>query len=123
MMNYPYYNQNQTSQVGFMSVRGKDIAVNYPIAPGNTIFFKDEIAPFIYVKTMGYSPLDKPVLDIYKREDYASAPVQEAASVNKDDSVIEKMQDDINSILDDIDGIKKRLYNRPKRKETADDEQ
>lgn len=122
-MNYPYYNQNQTSQVGFMSVRGKDIAVNYPIAPGNTIFFKDEIAPFIYVKTMGYSPLDKPVLDIYKREDYASAPVQEAASVNKDDSVIEKMQDDINSILDDIDGIKKRLYNRPKRKETADDEQ
>lgn len=122
-MNYPLYNQNQTSQVGFMSVRGKDIAVNYPIAPGNTIFFKDEIAPFIYVKTMGYSPLDKPILDVYKREDYTSAPAQEAASNAKNDPVIEKMQDDINSILDDIDGIKKRLYNRPKRKETADDEQ
>lgn len=122
-MNYPYYNQNQSSQVGFMSVRGKDIAVNYPIAPGNTIFFKDETAPFIYVKTMGYSPLDKPTLDIYKREDYVANPGQGPTSNKKDDSIIEKMQEDINSILDDIDGIKKRLYNRPKRKESVDDEQ
>ncbi len=122
-MNYPFYNPNQQPQVSFMSIRGREIAVNYPIAPGNTIFFKDETAPFIYVKTMGYSPLDKPTLDIYKREDLSAAPVQEPVPNTKDDQIIEKMQEDINSILDDIDGIKKRLYNRPKRKESGDDEQ
>lgn len=122
-MNYPYYNQNQSSQVGFMSVRGKDIAINYPIAPGNTIFFKDEIAPFIYVKTMGYSPLEKPTLDTYKREDLVTAPVPETKPIAKDNSVIDKMQEDITMILEDIDGIKKRLNTRPKRKEPESDEQ
>ena len=117
-MNYQYYNQNQTPQVGFMSVRGKDIAVNYPIAPGNTIFFKDEVAPYIYVKTMGYSPLDKPTLDTYKREDM----IKQAPEPSKD-VVIEKLQEDISSIMDDIDGIKKKLNARPKRKETGEDEQ
>ena len=68
-MSYPFYNQNQQPQVSFMSIRGKEIAVNYPIAPNNTIIFRDELEPYIYVKSMGYSPLDKPVMDIYKREE------------------------------------------------------
>ncbi len=122
-MNYPYYNQNQSSQVGFMSVRGRDIAVNYPIAPGNTIFFKDETAPFIYVKTMGYSPLDKPTLDIYKREDLTVSPVTESKPSVKDNSEIDKLQEQITMILEDVEGIKRRLNTRPKRKESGDDEQ
>lgn len=122
-MNYPYYNQNQSSQVGFMSVRGKDIAINYPIAPGNTIFFKDEVAPFIYVKTMGYSPLDKPTLDTYKREDLVAAPVPEKNHVEKDNPAINKLQDEITMIIEDIEVIKKRLNTRPKRKEPENDEQ
>lgn len=120
-MNYPFYNPNQSSQVSFMSVRGKDIAVNYPIAPGNTIFFKDEIAPNIYVKTMGYSPLEKPTLDIYVRED--AIPATEPTQTVTDAPAIEKIQEDIVSILEDIDGIKKRLNTRPKRKEPIEDEQ
>lgn len=116
-----YYGQNQ-SQVSFMSIRGKDIAVNYPIAPGNTIFFKDELAPFIYVKTMGFSPLDRPTLEEYRRQD--SVLPQEATPNAKDDnSTIKKIQDDIKAILDDIEGIKKKLNTRPRRKESDDDEQ
>ena len=58
-MSYPFYNQNQQPQVSFMSIRGKEIAINYPIAPNNTIIFRDELEPYIYVKSMGYSPLDE----------------------------------------------------------------
>ncbi len=121
-MNYPsFYNQNQQPQVSFMSIRGKDIAVNYPIAPNNTIIFRDELEPYIYVKSMGYSPLDKPVMDIYRREEPNSA--QKAVSVVKEDnSTIEKIQDDIKAIFDDIEGIKKKMNAKSRRKETDDDE-
>ncbi len=116
-----YYGQNQ-SQVSFMSIRGKDIAVNYPIAPGNTIFFKDELAPFIYVKTMGYSPLDRPTLEEYRRDD-GVLPQETASNAKDDNSTIEKLQSDIAVILDEIDGIKKKLNTRSRKKEMDDDEQ
>lgn len=120
---YPtYYNQNQQSQVGFMSIRGRDIAVNYPIAPGNTIFFKDELAPYVYVKTMGYSPLDRPTLETYRRED-AVLP-QEAPSDDKEDnSIVEQLNEEIKTLSEEIKGIKKTLNTRSRKKEIEDDEQ
>ena len=117
-MNYPFYNQNQQPQVSFMSIRGNEIAVNYPIAPNNTIIFRDETAPYIYVKSMGSSPLERPTFDSYVREDTIS---QEKTA--EDTSVITKIQEDIRGIIDDIDGIKKRLNNRPRRKDGEDDSQ
>lgn len=120
-MNYPFYNQNQQPQVSFMSIRGKEIAINYPIAPNNTIIFRDEVEPYIYVKSMGYSPLDKPVMDIYRREE--PNLTQETASVVKEDnSIIEKMKGDIESILKDIEGIKQKMNAKPRRKESDNDE-
>lgn len=121
-MNYPNFYQNQQPQVSFMSIRGRDIAVNYPIAPNNTIIFKDEMSPYIYVKSMGFSPLEKPMMEIYKKEEPIQA--QEGTSeVKEDNSTIEKIQDDIKAIIDDIDGIKKKLNTKPRRKESEDDEQ
>ena len=107
--NYSYYNQqNLQPQVGFMSVRGKDMVVNYPIAPGNTIIFKDETAPYVYIKSMGYSTLESPKLEIYKREDPI---VQQQSSQNTviDNSINEKLQSDIDSLYDEIEDIKKKL--------------
>ena len=120
-MSYPFYNQNQQPQVSFMSIRGKEIAINYPIAPNNTIIFRDELEPYIYVKSMGYSPLDKPVIDIYRREEPNLAQ-ESTPKVKEDNSTIEKMQDDIKAIFDDIEGIKKKIYAKPRRKELEDDE-
>lgn len=120
-MSYPFYNQNQQPQVSFMSIRGKEIAVNYPIAPNNTIIFRDELEPYIYVKSMGYSPLDKPVMDIYRREEPNLAQ-ESTPKVKEDNSIIEKIQDDIKAIFDDIEGIKKKINTKPRRKETEDDE-
>lgn len=121
-MNYPNFYQNQQPQVSFMSIRGRDIAVNYPIAPNNTIIFKDEMSPYIYVKSMGFSPLEKPMMEIYKKEE--PIQVQEGTPDTKEDnSTIQKLQTDIEGILDDIEGIKQKLNARARRKETEDDKQ
>ena len=71
--NYPYYPQQQAAptnppsqNVGFVSVRNIEEVKTYPVAPGNSVMFKDETAPYIYTKTMGYSQLDRPVIERYR---------------------------------------------------------
>jgi hypothetical protein len=69
---YPYqqaYQQTQLNQVqntGLVSVRSMEEAYNYPVAPGNSITFKDETQPFVYTKTKGFSPLEQPVFEKYR---------------------------------------------------------
>ena len=68
----PYYQQPQqipqqmvrTSE--FIPVPNEDVARNYPVAPGSSINFKNENAPYIYTKTMGISQFDQPVFKRYK---------------------------------------------------------
>lgn len=56
----------QIQNGGFVSVRNETEARNYPVALGNSVTFKDETAPYIYTKTMGFSQLDAPKFDKYK---------------------------------------------------------
>lgn len=72
---YPNYNQyaNQIQQPqqsmrgnSLISVRSEEEARMYPVAPGNSVTFKDENTPYIYTKTMGFSQLDRPVFEKYK---------------------------------------------------------
>lgn len=69
---YPQYQQpiqqnNQTVQNGgFVSVQNEAEARNYLVAQGTSVTFRDESAPYIYTKTMGFSPLDRPVFEKFK---------------------------------------------------------
>lgn len=88
----PYFQQQQQQQPaqqapiqngGFVSVRNIEEARNWPVAPGNSITFKDESAPYIYTKTMSYNQLDAPSFERYrlvKEEEqvFAPAPAGEA---------------------------------------------
>ena len=78
--NYPNSipNQTQVSQCGFIGVQNEQEARLYPVGPGNSITFRDESAPYIYTKTMGNSPLDRPTFEKFKlvREE-ESAPKTE----------------------------------------------
>ena len=72
-MNYPYYYQqnqmqmqNQIQNGGLVSVRNISEARNYPVAAGNSVTFKDENAPYVYTKTMGFSPLDRPIFEVFR---------------------------------------------------------
>ena len=65
--------QPQIQNGGLISVRSEMEARNYPIAPGNSITFKDENSPYVYTKTMGFSQLDRPTFEKFRlvKEDIA----------------------------------------------------
>lgn len=67
--------QPQIQNGGFISVRSEQEARNYPIAPGNSVTFLDENAPYCYTKTMGFSQLDRPRFEKYRlvKEEEAQA--------------------------------------------------
>lgn len=70
--------QPQIQNGGFVSVRSEQEARNYPIAPGNSVTFKDENQPFVYVKTMGFSQLDRPRFEKYRLVKEEEAQAQNA---------------------------------------------
>lgn len=126
-MNYPYYQPNvyptqvyvtpnnpqQAQNGGIVSVRSEEEARNYPVAIGNVVTFKDESAPYIYTKTMGFSQYDRPVFERYKRE------VEEIKEPNVAKTDIESLWDAINEIKSDIE---KPATRRKKAGENANDE-
>ena len=92
-MPYPFYNpyqygqnlptqnqntqfmpQNQQVQTPFVNVRSEAEARNFPVGFGNVVCFKDESAPYIYTKAMGFSQSDKPVFEKYRKEDHEAKP-------------------------------------------------
>lgn len=68
-------NTNQIQNGGFVMVKDISEALNYPVAPGNSVTFKNENQPYIYTKTLGFSQLDQPVFETFKlvKEEYAEA--------------------------------------------------
>ena len=115
---YPMYNQPiiQTSQVqpttqqtiqngGFVSVRNETEARNYPVAPGNSITFKDETAPYVYTKTMGFSQLDRPSFEKYKlvKEDIDETVLTE------NPNLVTEIQRDIQKLWGEVDALKTRM--------------
>lgn len=81
--NNPYFQPQyqQPQQTGLVSVPNIEAARNYPVAPGNSVTFKDENAPYIYTKTQGFSQLDHPVFEKYRltKEEDTPAVAQEYA--------------------------------------------
>ena len=72
---------------GFVSVRSEIEARNYPVAPGNSVTFIDENAPYCYTKTMGFSQLDRPRFEKFRlvKEEEAAQPMQSSADAPKVD--------------------------------------
>lgn len=112
----PQQQQSQTMQIqngGFIPVSSEEVARNYPIAPGVSVTFKNENAPYVYTKTMGFSQLDRPVFEKFKlvREDDAPVTAQEAhTDVKKDDltaNSINEIKGEIEAIWGEINAIKK----------------
>lgn len=73
----------QIQNGGLVSVRSEQEARNYPTAPGNSITFKDESQPYVYVKTMGFNQMEQPVFKKYRL-------VEEAAELDVIPTVADK---------------------------------
>ena len=122
----PSFQQSQQPQQiqngGFVSVHNENEARNYPIAPGNSVTFKDENAPYVYTKTQGFSQLDRPVFEKYrlvKEEEYQPQQVAQNVPTNEEKSeqannIDYALKSDLRALWDEIETLKKRI---PKVKE------
>ena len=108
MMAQPQQQIQQSS--GFVSVPSEEVARNYPVAPGNSISFKNENAPYVYTKTMGFSQFDQPIFKKYKLiEEVSDMPIQ-APKTNESINVLDYVKrSEFEAIQTDIEAIKKEV--------------
>lgn len=105
---YPQTQQIQNS--GFVSVRSEAEARSYPVAYGNSVTFKDENAPYVYTKTMGFSQLETPRFEKYKLVKEETNLPQEVPSINtSDNSHVYAEKSEIEAIWKEIETIKNNL--------------
>lgn len=111
MMYNNFYNNNQNTAMypqqtiqsaGFYFVQNEMEARRYPLAPGNSATFKDLSAPFIYVKTMGFSPMEEPKFERFRlvKEEAQQETPQEAVFASKAD---------FNTLAEEVYAIKAKL--------------
>lgn len=104
-------------QSGFVLVQSEQEARSYPVAPGNSVTFKDERGPFCYVKTMGFNQLDQPLFEKYRLVKEDAPEIASGSSVAKDSASNDKesayaLKSDLDAIWGEIDGIKEKLRAR-----------
>lgn len=102
------YSNSQQQNVGLVSVRNEIEARNYPVAFGNSVTFKDENAPYIYTKTMGFSQMDTPTFEKYRliKED-ANLPHTEAIMPQTNTLSAEEIDERFAVIWKEITALKK----------------
>lgn len=105
--------QQQTQQIqngGFISVRNMEEARNYPIAPGNSITFKDETAPYVYTKTMGFSQLDRPIFEKFRLvKEEATEPQGEGVNREAGNTPIYALKSDLDVLSNAVSGVKDEI--------------
>lgn len=108
--------QMQIQNGGFISVRSEAEAFNYPVAPGNSVSFKNENAPYVYTKTMGFSQLDRPIFKRFRlvEEDSMQETAQNdsVASPNNNQTINVAdyvLKTDFEAVLSEIQALKKEL--------------
>ena len=132
--NYQQIPQQSTPQIqngGFVSVRSEEEARNYPVAPGNSVTFKNETAPYIYTKTMGFSQLDRPMFDKFRliKEEASEAHIETEVVQPQNvpqyvtESEIEAIRGQIEALQNDIELLKESATKKttPKAKKEGDE--
>ena len=106
----PYSSNQQPQQIqngGFVSVRSAQEAFNYPVALGNSVTFKDETAPYIYVKTRGFSQLEEPVFEQFQLVKVDNS--QKVAEPEQITSTEYALKSDLSALQQEIDLLKKKI--------------
>lgn len=119
---------------GFVSVRNEMEARNYPVAPGNSVMFRDETGPYIYSKSMGYSQLDTPRFDKYRlvKEENTSVSTSESHTYTLNDkmdnlptyalkSEFDALQELVSTLAEDVDVLKSKRQPAKKKEVVADE--
>lgn len=133
MNNYQGNMQQQPQQIqngGFISVHNIQEAINYPVAPGNSVTFKDENSPYIYVKTKGFSQLEEPIFKKFRLIEESDTQPQESTTTVTEQAVNYAdfaKQADVTALWSEIEMLKKQIADitvkpdRAKKKESGAD--
>lgn len=109
--------QPAIQQSGFVLVQSEQEARSYPVAPGNSITFKDESQPYCYVKTMGFNQLDRPTFEKYRlvKED---APAESSASSGPALEVLPEYakKEDVEQLRKDVEMLKNQIKAQTEKK-------
>lgn len=115
-MPYSQYTPEPPKQIQYSVVNAPsvDYARSYPVAPGNSVSFKIENQPFLCIKTMGFSPLEKPVFDVYRlvKEDEAEIHEEQPEYV---------LKTDLTAIEDRLTELEKTLKPARRKKEAENE--
>ena len=116
-------------QSGFVLVQSEQDARSYPVAPGNSITFKDERQPYCYVKTMGFNQLDQPTFERYRlvKEDDAVTAQEAHISekiADKGTNTEYALKSDLTALRDELDALREKIKSDKKtvKREDVDDE-
>lgn len=102
--------QPQIQATNFLTVPSEEIARNYPVAPGNSITFKNENAPYVYSKTMGFSQLDRPIFEKYrlvKEDDVEPIKADSKSDEQTKLAEIDILKEELESLRAEVDELKK----------------
>ena len=120
----------QIQSGGFISVHNIQEAFNYPVAPGNSVTFKDENSPYIYVKTKGFSQLEEPIFKKFRLIEESDTQPQESTTTVTEQAVNYAdfaKQADVTALWSEIEMLKKQIADitvkpdRAKKKESGAD--
>lgn len=109
--------QNQTQfQIqngGFICVPSEEDARKYPVAPGNSVTFKNENAPYVYTKTMGFSQLDRPLFEKFRLVKEEDVEVQNEENKTNEafdsESIKYLVQEDLSPLVKDIKQLQTKI--------------
>lgn len=109
--------QYPIAQGGFVRIRSESEAKLYPVAPGNSVAFIDENAPYVYTKTVNMGQLDRPMFEKYRlvKEDddtTSQQPVEQAQKPVESPQIDVSQfitKDILNGFRADLDAIKADL--------------
>lgn len=127
-MAYPQYNpyfqpqqlyqpqpqqQPQIQNSGIIiNIPSESDARSYPVAPGNSLTFKDENAPYIYTKTMGFNQFDRPVFEKYRLMKEENSPKETLETDEANNLAYKELESQIEEIRGDIEDIKKKMASK-----------
>lgn len=88
-----------------VNVRSESEAINWPVAPNNSVTFVDELNGYLYTKT-SFNQFDRPQFVKYKlvREDAAEAPVNGANGQQGNDTPY-ALKDDLTALAGAVKGV------------------
>ena len=115
----------QIQNGGFITVRSEAEARNYPVAPGTSVTFKHETAPYCYTKTMGFSQFEAPRFEKFRLVKEEEAESQQSAEDTRDQNgiayakeedlgklagVVKAMNEIVTGMKNDVEGLKSDMY-------------